>query len=379
MHASAGAIAASMLSGSRRVLAAATSGPATRPSPSEPRPLRIYSWAVTRAPGITPMSWQPMSRTGPALFLRTPFLNAFAGTLAEVVTHGPKTDRLRDWMRNYFRRFDPGPRRIVLDEEAAGIGYWHLVKDLPTGPQRAAIFRPVWDDPAALSSLPADVRAFSPDDLSSHVGRGRDAIIAWQKYATNIYDECLRRVVFEPAVEAFGAEIEVSNYEDVLPSFPIYDLNGWPLSGRQFGNWSSPSCYLWNRGSRPLNRQKPAIWNNFIDSLNYVRSCLNRSWRVAPWVSYPTFHEGDRNVDSGALTRLWGELIGHMKASGVTDFLFWNPRLPDNAPENDTLAAKVFAEPAAEIPAGLFQPIDLDADVVSTGGKVTRYADIFGK
>ncbi|MGN6626240.1 MAG: hypothetical protein ACTHLN_06445, partial [Tepidisphaeraceae bacterium] len=72
-------------------------------------------------------------------------------------------------------------------------------------------------------------------------------------------------------------------------------------------------------------------------------------------------------------------LIGHMKASGVTDFLFWNPRLPDNSPENDTLAAKVFAEPGAEVPAGLFEPIDLDADVVRTGGKVTRYADIFGK
>ena len=353
-------------------VAFAANSPATRPMSPGDRPLAIYSWVDAGQPSIIPMTWQPTNSTGPALFLRGPMPGAFAASLTDLIANGPAVDHWREWMRNYYRRLNPAPKRIVLDEEADGIDYWQLFSK-PTPPaDRVALFKSVWDNPAAYAKLPQAVKAFKPEDFATPTGRGHPAVIAWNQFAADVMHKALRQVCFDPAVEAFGKTIEVSNFVDMETDTALFDPNGWPVANGLMGNWSSPACYLSNTGNLYQNRAKPVIWNNFIDGLNYVRACLNYSWRVAPWVSYPSYHEG--NIGDKPLKALWAELIEHLKASGIRDFLYWNPR-EGAAPGDDAFAAAVFTKEIASTGGAKFASIPLDADEVRTGQKVTRYAD----
>jgi hypothetical protein len=333
----------------------------------------VYSWSDAHQLGIVPMLWQPVSQIGSALMLVNPIPEAFDGDLVDIVANGPDLGNLQAWIRQYFLRFNLGIKRVVLDEEASGISYWQLCAGMPWDQERVDVFAPVWADQAAYANLPADLRQFEPADFAAPVGRGRNAVIAWEKFAAGMKADALWEVVYKPAVSVFGKTVAVSNYSDMEYDFPVFDVNGWPRANALMGNWSSPSCFLWNRGQRYQNQPKPIVWNNFIDSLNYVRSCLNVSRSVAPWVSYPSFHQGDA-INLKQQQWLWGELIGHMKACGIVTFLYWNPH-PGAPAGDDALAAKAFAASAGTIASGPYTEIALNADTVRTGGKVTRFTD----
>lgn len=312
---------------------------------------------------------------GGAMLLAHPIPGAFDGPLDQVILHGPNIEQARQRTADYFKWIRQPPQWIVLDEEQQGISYWQLTFHMPEGAQRVAVFKPVWENKAAFAKLPQELQQFTPEDLATYMGRGRAAILAWEAFAGALKRNALRQVVYDPAVAAFGDSVAVSQYDDMAVDFPVYDMNGWPITSRQIcGNWSSPSCYLWNQGQRYRNQPKAVTWNNFIDSLNYVRSCMNRSARVAPWVSYPSFHEDKGPLDLPQQRWLWRELIEHLKATGVTTFLYFNPKgyLPDG---DESLAANAFAAATGAIAPPPFEPIPLNADEVRTGTKTTRYAE----
>jgi hypothetical protein len=299
-----------------------------------------------------------------------------------VLTQGIRVEPDRTWCREMFASLKQRGvtlDRLVLDMED-GVSVWHFFgKDMPPE-RRATLFRPVFERPELRAKLPAELLAFAPEDFASHVGRGREAYLAWDRFSGEITQAALREAVLDPARATFGEQLPVSNYQDTNPARAIRDLNGWPMGGALTRERSSPELYLWI-GNDHRGRKKDPRWNRLIQCLNVARACLaTPGQHVEPWVSSPGF-TGDESPPFRDRW-LWEQLVRHLSASGVSTFLFFNPRPPPadregsrHWEEDMTFAAELFRALPAPEPRRDLPEIPYDSDVIETGELRTTYAE----
>ncbi|MGB7160684.1 MAG: hypothetical protein WBD40_21650 [Tepidisphaeraceae bacterium] len=356
--------------------------------------VRVYAWFDARQPIVTPMIWVRVDEEWPlaaanrvaaalksrpagqrVLFLWHPFPPIDKRDLPKLIARGVRFDDR--YYRQFFGRLaelEAPIERIVLDYED-GVSIWHTIGVIPEGPERLRAATNVLNDPAASARLPEEVRRTTPAALCSPFA-GRDAYVAWNQWASRELESAIRKSLIDVAAERLGARPRTTNYNDVLPSFPVYDLNGWPLQSAAVGDESSPSCYITPSGGRYVDRRKDPRWNRFIDNLNAVRSAMANG-PVVPWVAPPTYDGDARGVRDGNAW-LWEQMIRHLRATGVREFLYWNPPYRGrNIVREDARAARVFADAGAKpLASRVHLPeILLDADQVVTGEVVTRYED----
>lgn len=379
---------------------------AAQDAPGFPRAARVLSWHDAPGDWDIPFAWADLRHQAPGLaahlvaadfarrepgdrvlFLFGPLSRGnFPSDPARLVVEGVQLEPDRGWMIEFFRGLQQRgavPDRIVLDiEENSGV--FAIFKDVPgmAGLQspRVAIFRRVFDDPAVRARLPEELRAFEAGDFAIHTGRGRDAYIAWNRFAATKDRQAIRDAILAPAREAFGRDVPVSNWEDVNTPRRLVDSGDWPLEGALTPHASSPSTYLWLGHGEPLG-EKDRRWNQFIRAINVVRGCLaTPDQQVLPWVSYPLY--GGDHLPPLPDPWLWEQLMRHFAASGVETYLFWNPR----PTRQDFAAAKRWMD-EMEIARGVFTALEVappqrdlpeipfDADVIETGGVRTTYEE----
>lgn len=269
--------------------------------------------------------------------------------------------------------------QLVLDMED-GVSVWHFFgKDMPPE-RRIALFRPVFERPELRARLPEPLLGFEPEDFAFPAPRSRDAYLAWNRHAERLTFDALRQTVLEPARAAFGPELPASNYQDVNPAREVTDLNGWPMDGALTPERSSPELYLWI-GNDHRGRAKDPRWNRLIQCLNVVRGCLAKpDQQVEPWISHPGFTGDDLPPFEDRW--LWEQLVRHLAESGVSTFLFWNPRPPPADREGSrrweddmTLARDLFQSLRPAPPRRDLGDIPYDSDEIVTGGVRTTYAE----
>ena len=364
--------------------------------------VRVHSWFDSRQPGITPMIWVRVDKEWPmaaatrvapvlkarpvghrVLFFWHPFPEIDKRDLPKVIARGVQFDDR--YYREFFRRLgelEAPVDRIVLDYED-GISLWHTIGTIPDGRLRIDAAQRVLSNPAAAARLPEAVRRVTPEALASpHAARA--AYEAWNDWAATELKQAIRSSLCDLATRELGYCPPTTNYGDIRPGFPIYDFHGWRLPDTAVGEQSSPSCYLGTLGNRYLGWKKDVRWNRFIDNLNAVRSASAKG-PVVPWVSSPLFNDsppapaakGAAGID-GDEGWLWEQMVRHMHATGVSEFLYWNPGPPYRsaavAASEDALAARTFNSlSAAPLRRADWLPIPLDAGDVRTGDVVTRY------
>ncbi|HEY1683881.1 MAG TPA: hypothetical protein VGG19_03885 [Tepidisphaeraceae bacterium] len=294
-----------------------------------------------------------------------------AGTLKSIVENGPAYQAEQRYLQLIFTQMKLRgyvPARIVLDLEG-GLTTWTLK---PANGLLSTVMIPVYNDSASLRKLPASLQQYTPFDFDNGTNN-RAATIAWNAWQGNLVSQTLRQTVSVTASQVFGANIPATNYGDMLPSFTVYDLNNWPVSGAAVGTESSPPMYLAVEGNRYSGMQKDVRWNRLIDALNYARSCI-RNGPVVPWLGFPSY-AGDSDLHGG-VPWLWRQQVLHLNAMGITQYLYFNPA-PSVLPSDDAYASQVFRSiqtvtpaPAVNLPA-----IPLDADSVTTGNITTKYTD----
>lgn len=376
-------------------------GQSTKPADSAPaaveEDVRVYAWYDSRQPGITPMIWVRVNKEWPlaaanrvapiltarpeghrVLFFWHVFPPIDKRNLPKLIANGIKFDD--GFYRQFFARLaelDAPVDRIVLDYED-GISIWHTIGTIPAGERRLAAAKRVLNDPAASARLPEEVRRATPEELSSPIA-GRAAYVAWNEWAAGQLEAALRASLLDVASARLGYTPSTTNYQDVLPSFAVYDRNGWRRTSAAVTTESSPSLYL-GSGQRYAKLDKDPRWNSFIAHLNTVRSC-SANGPVVPWVSPPYYDLETNWKDGGSASNawLWEQMIRHVHATGVDTFLYWNPGPPQRTitiGRDDALAAAVFAslDSPPSRPADLV-PIPLDSDEIETGSVLTRYEE----
>jgi hypothetical protein len=353
----------------------------------------VYCWnSLTNLPGLTAMTWVMCNGTPTAAlsrvevgFAKLPqaqrslLLSGIlfyppvfsAANLKSIVENGPNCTADTAYLQLIFTQMkahDLVPARIVIDMEA-GISTWGLT---PSNGTLSSVLMPIYSDSAVFAKLPASLKQYSPADFDNYmIQRGWNATNAWNAWQSALIAQALRQTVSVTASKIFQVNIPATNYEDILPSFPVYDLNSWPLASAAMGSESSPSLYLSTSGNRYLSLQKDARWNHFIDSLNQARSAI-RNGPVVPWIAYPSY--GGDNLLHGGSTWLWREQIKHLNAMGVTQYLYFNA---GSLLSDDQYASKVFLsmQTPAIPPTQNYGVIPLDSASVTTGTVTTNYSD----
>lgn len=264
-------------------------------------------------------------------------------------------------------------RRITIDliyvDNEGGFGYHEL------GQNR---IRRILRSRRARSKMPAGVAAINPDDLTSTAPGFLPAVGAWDDYARKLKYDALKKVVSEeglfdvrPSASSPVQQPSAVNFWSVNPTWTIYDYNGWPQPNTSLDGWSSgPSCYVGSAGNLYLRRVHHPVWNDMINILNQVRSCLGKPGSVVhpvlshPWMTHPWIQE---------------EMIAHMVRMGINwsanrcAFLYWNANQPTL---NDPLLAEIMARHDEAYPAARNLPeIPLDIDTVTTLDYTTTYED----
>lgn len=359
----------------------------------------VYSWVSSPTAKTTPFIWVkleigdtpeqaankviPQLKARPAgqrvLFMWWSMRGAFDASPVEIVAKGPAITDLRKWTREFYQRLNIAGcevDRIVLDMEM-GFSVWHVFKGMDCGQPRIDAMKAIYSDPAAYAKLPESVKVFKPEDYTCHTGTGRQAYIAWNNWASDVEAAATRSVYVATANCAFDKTIAASNYGDGAYGFPMVDINNWPMPKHMIGNWLSPCLYLWGYGQAfgPIfGRKKSPPWNGFVHCVNLLRSCMNASAYMIPWISYPSFDEGGSSKTS-VKRWLWVELLKHMRATGVKYVLYWNPwasqMLDDEKLASDTFSALAKVPPVRR----KLTEVPWDAEEVVTANVTTTYAD----
>jgi hypothetical protein len=353
----------------------------------------VYSWnPLTNQPGLVPLSWMacsdapttalskiaggfaklPQAQRGLLISGILYFPPIFSpANLKTIVENGPNCTAEIAYLQLIFTQMKARslvPARIVLDLEGA-VSTWSLT---PAGGNLSTVLMPIYNDSACYAKLPASLKQYSPADFDNFmIQRGWNATNAWNAWEDALVAQALRQTVSATANKVFQINIPVTNYQDLLPSFAVYDQNGWPFASAAVGSESSPSLYVTVTGNRYLSLQKDARWNHFIDCLNQARSAI-RNGPVVPWVSYPSY--GGDSLQHGGSTWLWRELIKHLNAMGIKQYLYFNS---GDLLSDEQYASKVFQ--SMQTPDGSpeksWGAIPLDSASVTTGTVTTTYTD----
>lgn len=356
----------------------------------------------TNLPGLTPMARISCASDTPATAVanvsvefahlssqhRTLYLNNLlekprvftTANLPSIIANGANCSNEIAYLQMIFAQMRSRnliPSRIVLDFEDQLVT-WSLT--IPTGSTLQTVLLPIYGSSACTAKMPASVLQYSAADYPSFMTvRGRAATIAWNNWQLALAAQTLRQTLVPRLTAAFGASIPITNFNDIHPSFPVYDLNNWPATNVGVGNESSPAAYLDVTGSRYSNLQKDVRWNRLIDALNCVRSAI-RNGPVLPWVSYPTF-SATNNQQATFMMWLWREEIKHFNQMGITQYLYFNPPKifanPGATSVDDLFASQVFQSlqvPAVK-PTTIYNAIPLDANSITTGNVTTTYKE----
>ncbi len=362
----------------------------------------VYAWdGSTHQPGLSPMVWvycdtptpeQSASKVADAfahlqsrqrsILLANVFRRGHpfeAAHLKDIIRNGPATQPDVQYLHDLFhllhdRQLDPA--RIILDFED-GLDAW-VLSDVYHG-KLDTILTPIYGDPLCLSKMPDDVKSFSVADYTDyHQPRGREAYIAWNQWQGQMRAHALAGGIRETPAEAFAKPIPLTNYGDIPPSFMVYDLTGCPIPAAAVGPESSPDLYITISHNRLKECRKDRRWNHFLDTLNIARSTIAHG--LVPWVGTPRY-SGDHEMRRG-IRWLWAEQIRHLNAMGVSQFLYFNPKRPEESLafdlEEDQFASRAFASLPMPDPVASrikYHEILLDSDEVTTGSVTTTYAD----
>lgn len=310
------------------------------------------------------------------LFLRGNFPRDPATVLARGIELEPDRAGCREFFAS-LRQRGIELDRLVLDMED-GVSVWHFFGKHMADEQRVALFKPIFTRPELRARLPAALRVFNAEDFAWRAPRSPDAYLAWDRFARELTCQALREAVLDPARASFGADLPASNYQDVNPARPVADLNGWPMDGALTPAISSPELYLWI-GNEQRRQAKDPRWNRLVQCLNVVRGCLaTPGQRVEPWISSPSFAGDDLPPFEDRW--LWEQLVRHLAESGVSTFLFWNPRPPPADREGTrrwesdvTLARDLFTSLRPAPPQRNLPGIPYDTDEIVTGTLRTTY------
>ncbi len=285
-----------------------------------------------------------------------------------------------NWLRPLGERLRQ--RGIWLDLIAAdvedGVTTWGILGPWDPKEWERRMSR-IYNSPAAFARLPDDLKRLHPSDYTMWTDPGRDAMVRFNRYAHSLLIEAFRKIFIDSHI--FDApdgrrRFRLCNWWDILPTFPVQDVNGWPVPPLATDTVSSPSLYLNDTGWMYHGREHEVIWNSFIHNLNIARSCAAaRGTSVIPWISSPRFYVRP-DVGEGYDLRnvwLWREMIAHLVRTGIREFILWNAD-----PEQD-LARRLVADtmlandrPYTRRP---LEEIPLDVDEVTTRGYTTTYSD----
>lgn len=263
-------------------------------------------------------------------------------------------------------------RKIPLDlmytDNEGGFGFFEIGQEG---------IRRILRSARARRHMPPEVAGLDPDHLTLFHPNFKTAKAIWDGYAMKLKFDALRKVIVGSKLfnirPGRGMPIQrpsAVNFHSINASFPIYDYNGWRMQYTSIDTWGSscPSVYVGGGGGRYVDKVHHPIWNNLIDSLNWVRSCLGSNHsRVHPIVPEPSYCH----------PWVWEVMIAHMVRSGISwtgarnAFIYWNANSPQT---QDPLAAEIIARHDLNVPAQTNLPeIPLDTDIIQTGGYTTTY------
>lgn len=265
-------------------------------------------------------------------------------------------------------------RRITLDgifiDSEAGFSWDNM---------RAGDMDRIYASPRARAALPPRLRNLRMSDFHWSQPNYKEHITNFNRYASLLVTRAIRKIVYDtglftvrkPNGERYTPPI--ARYTGVGPTFPTYDLNGWPqFNGMIDGKTSCTNFWIYP-GNRYAGRVHEPGWNQFIDAVNYARSFLSRPGaKFWPLVNQPSVYHGH--------TWIFEQMIAHLARTGVNwanknGWIFFNEN--DAAyPGQPTMLADMLDRHSEAWPVlpGLPE-IPMDADVVETAGFRTTYED----
>lgn len=301
-----------------------------------------------------------------------------------IFEHGVEVASTIEWFRPLGERLRE--RGMWLDLIAAdvedGVTTWDILGAWDPEVWEERLGR-IYDSPLAFARLPQDLKRLRPTDYSPWTDTGRDAVNRFNHYARSLVVDAITEIFVRSRVldDARGRKrFKVSNWNDLRPTFPLADHNGWPAPGLATDSVSSWAAYLGSAGGMYKNREHEMLWNAFVHNVNYARSCVAaRGGSVIPWISSPrwfTREQPDGTVEQGydmGQVWMWRELMAHLVRTGVREFLLWN------ADPDPGLARKMVAETmrANDKPYSRrrLEEVPFDVDRVTTRGYTTTYTD----
>ncbi len=278
------------------------------------------------------------------------------------------------WLKTFLSSLnvDHGikPDFLVLDYEM-GYSYWHIRPKL--GNSSAAVeefFASIYDTYG--DDLPENLLEFEPADFgdywnSNEHPNGRNAVIAWNRFAGAKRNEVLGYYIREAVKHAYGedASIPFSNYGNIAVSENHHDFNNWPIRPNidengdplgLMGTHASPVLY-YSIGNRH-GRTNPQNGINFDlaleDKLRLIEDNVNTMKSpdlVVPWISLYAGEHGYTPDD--VETFPYEHMIAGMNRSiidvtsklGVRHYLFFETSAvfdDDNDPkDNETIRENI--------------------------------------
>jgi hypothetical protein len=307
-------------------------------------PVKVHAWGNNDQSILKPFIWVETDQEDPAeaakrilplikqkpigfrtLFFRHALPHIDKSEAGKIIASGLGFDSYKLWFNTFFWEYRKlgGPiiDFIIVDEED-GISTWHW-------PDSAKAYKQIYDDPAVVRQLPKQLQGYAAKDFKLE---NRDVLIAWNTWASAYYNKAVYDSISEPSNKCLGYRPRFSQYNSVrfkVNDGSITDPNGWPIFDCPAGVTSSPSLYPDGTGN--LFKDLPDAREKSLElALNWAKACKTP---IVPWVPYPSYVTND----------IFKKLIDGLKAMGITEFLYWNPKDGSHATEEDDIfAAAVF-------------------------------------
>jgi hypothetical protein len=258
----------------------------------------------------------------------------------------------------------------VWTDNEGGSSTWQLTPEQIQG---------IYASSKARAKMPPGVKALRPEMFSWTHPNYRNAVVTFNRYATQLMCQSLRQVlvgagifVSPPSAGVAPRVPPTGNYNVYAPTWPVYDYNGWPIASFSLdGRTSSPSCYLSPGNRHNSGRVHDPRWNALADCINYVRSCMRRPGAVLwPTIAWPSYQH----------PWLFEQMIAHFNRTGVNTaggggYIYWRD-VWVNAAVEDPLMVQIFNRHDQPFPVQRNLPeVQMDCDSITTGTYTTTYAD----